>query len=387
MKPGQRVRLLRKIFTLFLLLFLGILAGCIEKEPLEDNQNGQAAEVRAADLRSYLPKISGMYYQFTGEESEYALFSREIKYVDRSKVQFHDSSSGSEMVRVYKLASDQITQVYQTSEFAAADYLEKTDDEPDEIILKTPLKVNNTWESAGKQREIISINETVTVPIGTYYNVLKTKTTFIDRPNSPEIYEYYAENVGLILREYRTQDLQVTSRLEAFGIREEEKKIKSSGELPKISPLGVNLSNPQLVLLTYQLERQLRSTFQSAYESYLNLKNLADYTEDNFQQILQVYQINLEEIALPNLVDLQLKRLKELYDAREEEVVFPSFEVVEQAKIFHRNQNTAQVGLSITKHFAASRVGGKAHSRTFHYEIELVRQDGMWQLKSIDSQT
>lgn len=382
MKPG-----LGKICVLFFLLLLGVLAGCIEKEPLEDNQSEVVAE-RREDLRSYFPMISGMFYDFSGEGNEYALFSREIKYVDQGKVQFYDSNSGSVVARVYEVSNDQIVQIYQTSEFTPANFLEKTDEEPDEIIIKTPIKVNNAWESAGKKREIVSITETVSLPIGTYYNVLQIKVTFIDRPNSGEVNEYYAENVGLIFREYQTPDIKVTSKLESYGIKTMEENTESLGESksPKISSLGGDLSNPQLTLLTYQLEHQLRASFRSAYESYVNLKNLADNNQDNFQQILQTYQFNLENIALPSLVDLQLKRLQEFYDAREEDVAFPIFEVVEQAKIIDRQRNSAVVSLSITKHFAPQN-GTKAHNQTFHYEIELMREDGMWRLKSIHSQS
>ncbi len=96
------------------LLLLIILAGCMGKESLEENKE-LPVDVIERDLRSYFPLIEGMEYEYSREGNEFASFTREIKYVNKPFVQFHDYS-GTVGGFVYEVKEDQISKVFEQAE-------------------------------------------------------------------------------------------------------------------------------------------------------------------------------------------------------------------------------------------------------------------------------
>jgi hypothetical protein len=85
-----------------------------------------------------------------------------------------------------------------------------------EILLKAPLKAGAVWENDRERREVISIDETVQVPAGTYSNVVKVKVTSLAANTVNENVEYYAPGVGLVLRQFITGGDKIESRLKAL---------------------------------------------------------------------------------------------------------------------------------------------------------------------------
>ncbi|MCK4259771.1 MAG: hypothetical protein KAX49_12380 [Halanaerobiales bacterium] len=261
-----------------------------------------------------------------------------------------------------------------------------------EIVLKTPLRVGNTWESGDRIREIIDIDETVTIPAGTFYNVIKVKV-ITKEENNFEIYEYYAENVGLILKESKFDGNEVRSKLKSYVIMQDVEVIslKEIGVSEKeITEDRANnqFKNPELALLAYQLEHQIRSLFQSAYESYNNMRQISTHSlsEKNFDQIYMVFQEGLKEIASENLMNQNLKRLRDYYEFGEGEVSFPTHEVVERVKLLKRTSNTATISLNITKFFPKREWTGEAYCNTFDYVVDLVKENGCWKVKNINGE-
>ncbi len=374
-------------FGVIFLLMLGVLLGCVEKEPLDEVKPQEDLVVeRKVDLRSYFPITPGMIFDFAGEGNEFASFVREIKFAGESKVQFHDNNGGTITARVYNVQNDKIVQIFEEGEYyGEGSLLQKTDDDsPDEVILQNPVQMNTTWKSASRTREIVGIDETVTVPAGTFYYVIKVKITSAD--STAENYEYYAPNVGLILREFKDKDYQVTSKLKSYGFATTPETSEENTELKTTETTAVSLSDPELALLGYQLERQLRSLFQSAYESYINLSRLTSASQENFEQIVSVYQTGIQRLAVNKIVDSQVKLLRDYYASGEGEASFPTHEVVEAARVTNRNTNTANVALEITKYYPVREWGAAAHDNTFYYDIRLVKEGGLWKLAGINGE-
>ncbi len=373
---------------IILLMMSIILTGCMKKESSELNEK-LFEDGMERDLRSYFPMIEGMEYEFSGEGDEFASFTREIKYVKKPYVQFHEYS-GTVGGFVYEVKEDQISKVFaQTESFEENNILSKLGDDPviQEIILKTPLTVGNTWETRDKKREIVSLDETVTVQLGTFYDVIKIKVTSTTEGENFEIYEYYAENVGLILKETKGEGYQVRSKLKSYGMNMDVEVVSLKGKNESKIEIGEDkeenqLNNPELALLAYQLEHQIRSLFKSAYESYINMKQLSEHSEKNFEQIYMIFEEGLKEVAAKKLVDQNLRCLRDYYKSGEGDVSFPTYEVVEQAKVLKRVDHSVQVGFLITKYYSNAE-SGKTYNNTFNYVIDLEKENGHWKVKEI----
>lgn len=369
---------LRLSFLLFIVLFL--LSGCVEKEQITPKTpRASTAAMENRDLRSYFPATTGMVYRFTGQGKGYASFTREVKFAEDNRVLFVESNGATSAVYVYEVGAKQIVQL--TSE------LGKTGEKntlpsvaknkpAEEVILKNPIKAGTSWTSGEWKREIVGTDETVTVPAGTFYHVIKVKLNQKKSKRPSDNYEYYAEHVGLIMREYNNEGTKITGKLAAYGM-------KTAGIQPQ-STAGVLLDTPDFALLAYQLENELRGTFRSAYESYINLGKLTKSNPVNFEQIVSVYRPAMQNIAAKSVVDEQIKLLRDYFTAGEGEAAFPDREVVEGVKVNQRALERGQVTLTLHKYFPGSESGGgKAYDTVSDYTIDLAQIDGFWKIERI----
>lgn len=149
-----------------------------------------------AHVPSYFPSFSGLTYSYLGVGNEFATFLREIQFVEGEYLQLVDVS-GTSLVRVYRITQEAVTELVRFEEFyeersIIEEYKGKTEGT---IILKAPLAVGTTW-GEDPVREIVAVGEEVTVPFGTFYDVVKIEVRHLE--SNATTYEYYAKNMGLI---------------------------------------------------------------------------------------------------------------------------------------------------------------------------------------------
>lgn len=405
----------RQVFWLVVSLvwMLFVLGGCIEREPIEEKGTPlveNKPEVKE-DLRAYFPAQAGMTYRFAGEGNEYASFTRSVKYVKQPYVQVYDNNGGTVSVRVYALQKDQIVQVFSQEEF----YEEKNildqigkDKVPEEVILKSPLQAGTSWESSEWRREIVDVDATVTVPAGTFYHAVKVKMTSKRKENTMTSFDYFAANVGLILREYIGEGIEITSKLESYGFS--NAKVDSTAPPAESAPTGAQglgardqaitgntaqrpdkdqetfavMQNPDLPLLAYQMEHQLRAAFRAAYESYVNLTHISPKQSKKMDQILTLYRLDIQNLATDAMVNEQLNRLKEYYEAGQEGVSFPTSEVVQAARLLSRTTKTAKIGITVQKYYPDQDWSGRSVDRRGDYIVELTQMGQTWKIASVE---
>ncbi|MEG6586675.1 TapB family protein [Dendrosporobacter sp. 1207_IL3150] len=191
-----------------------VLLGC---NKIPDSSMSQSQEV-INDVTKYFPAKIHSTWIYQGEGNEYASFSRKIVALNNNRIQVIENNGGTQQTMVFKISSDEIKRTFFLPEF----YTESTIlDEPDnasEMILKAPLSKNAVWEDSISRRQVVSVNEQVTVPAGHFSNVIMIKITSIkEQVNDSQLFEYYAPNVGLIKREYTTGDnYKVISKLASY---------------------------------------------------------------------------------------------------------------------------------------------------------------------------
>jgi len=160
-----------------------------------------------------------MKYSYKGEGNEFASIKRKNMFIEDNYLQFTEDNGGTVVVKIYKVNEHQISEVYRQGEFYEENNLitkVKEKENINQVILKAPLKIGNSWNTNNQKREIVGIERKVKVPAGIFYHVIKIKINYKDSENIG--YEYYAPNIGLIKTEYRGEDFVIRSLLESLSI-------------------------------------------------------------------------------------------------------------------------------------------------------------------------
>lgn len=179
---------------------------------------------------AYLPTWGQAMYKFAGEGIEFAAFTRRITYAAPELLQIEDLS-GTNLVKIVELTPNELRVVWTAEEFYEDRNLLKLWLEGDKssipgraealVPLQGPLRVGTSWTDDRYQREIVQVKQVVTVPLGTFYDVLVVESKALGSEDWVQ-HEYYAKNMGLIKREARLgagdEDLLVISALEELNV-------------------------------------------------------------------------------------------------------------------------------------------------------------------------
>lgn len=215
----------RKVF-ICLLLGLIVLTGCAKKvvpPPTAEKPKGEGIQ----DVSGYFPAEPKMTWEYEGTGNEYAGFTRRVMYSQGNKVQVSENNGGTVLGMVFDVAPLLVVKTYSRPEFYNDENLIEEKSNLQEVILKAPLKVGSAWKNQRDQREVVSINERVEVPAGTFNRVVKIKITSLEhKPEEGQLFEYYAEKTGLIMREFITSNDKITSKLKSFKKTESRPETK-----------------------------------------------------------------------------------------------------------------------------------------------------------------
>ncbi|RYD05071.1 hypothetical protein N752_10895 [Desulforamulus aquiferis] len=195
---------------LLIIICLLVLSGCARQESPKQVKKGK-------ELEAYFPMEQDLTWQYEGEGNEYASFTRRVMYQEGDRLQIAEDNGGTKVALVYQVGDNEIAKLYSEPEFYTDENILQGPPNMHEVILKGPLEVGTTWQNERFKREIISVNEEVKVPAGNYGQVVKVKITSMElEASGSEQYEYYAENVGLIMREFIIDQEKIVSRLKSM---------------------------------------------------------------------------------------------------------------------------------------------------------------------------
>jgi hypothetical protein len=188
-----------------------VLPGCYKRSDFPTLQ-----EKAINDVRIYFPTEQNLTWAYEGSGNEYAAFTRKVIHKEDSRVQLAQDNGGTRLGMVLQVLPEAVSVIYVREEFYTDAKLFGEAANRHEILLKAPLKAGAVWENDRERREVISIDETVQVPAGTYSNVVKVKVTSLAANTVNENVEYYAPGVGLVLRQFITGGDKIESRLKAL---------------------------------------------------------------------------------------------------------------------------------------------------------------------------
>lgn len=193
-----------------MLMALSILIGCAEQP------GPTPPESAITDVRSYFPTNPASTWIYEGYGNEFAAFTRKVILQQGDRVQMMEDNGGTRMGQVYQVTAEAVIQTYSTEEYYTDKNLLNEKSNRHLLLLKTPIKAGAVWQDDRDKREVLSINETLQVPAGTFSNVIKVKITSPDSQQETQQFEYYAPHTGLILREFIGKDYTIASKLKSF---------------------------------------------------------------------------------------------------------------------------------------------------------------------------
>jgi len=208
-------------FIVCLIIIMLVLTGCSKPTPKPISEPVPSQPIgQADDLREYFPS-SALIKIFTGGFEN----SGAIHVIDSfhdSKMQLKSISTGTGVAMIYEINPEDIRLVFaeETDEFEDS-YFHR---EPNrnQVILKLPLEVGNTWQDDGGVYTITGVDvEIMTLPRVTY-NALEVTL----QREGFEAKFYYARGYGLIKTEVLGQP-----DIELFRVEHDMEKIKGKREV------------------------------------------------------------------------------------------------------------------------------------------------------------
>lgn len=168
------------------------------------------------DLTAWLPRLNNVTYHYEGTGNEFAEFTRYPQFSQDDYYQTTTDNGGTTIVEIYEYRDDEVVRVFRNGETYFRDNFSEigtfTADQEEEIILKLPLEVGQSWENGDTTFEITSVDSEITVPAGTYKTIEVTATI----EEGIVTKQYYAEGVGLVADHYEDGDFVIQSNLEAI---------------------------------------------------------------------------------------------------------------------------------------------------------------------------
>jgi len=223
-------RLLSIIVIALLVMFTVFQTGCptatkptpqksTQGKPKATNQapdrKPRAVKPVSAKLGRFFPLTKGSTWSYLGEGNEFASFSREVLFTRGNLAQIQEGNGGTVSAMVFRTTGTAVTRVLNFPETYDPVNLLGRKPNDSTVILKAPLRAGTKWKTPGGSREIVSVNEVVTTPAGTFRNCILVKIP----GKESTVKEYFKEGVGMVKREFESGETRVSSTLEKYTIK------------------------------------------------------------------------------------------------------------------------------------------------------------------------
>ncbi|WP_368646083.1 GerMN domain-containing protein [Alkalibacterium putridalgicola] len=172
----------------------------------EETEDDEQAEVEQ-DLTVWFPKFEDTLLDYEGEGNEFAPFTRYPQFVKDDSVQMVESTGGTDVVTIYEYSDEEVREVFVRPEtYFREDFADtglESEQDDFEIILQKPLEEGHSWESpTGSTSEITGVAVEKDLSFGKVTALEVTRTS----ENGSETVEYYAEDIGLVERIFKTEE-------------------------------------------------------------------------------------------------------------------------------------------------------------------------------------
>lgn len=180
-----------------------------EDEDTDEEQTEQATIV----LGDYFFTEQDLRLNYAGEGYAHADKITWVAHKNGNIVQHMDQSAATTIAKVYEIGEDEITFIYaQEESYDEEDYTQVEERNRNKVVLKSPIEVGNQWEDEEMTYEIEAVNESLTVPFGTF-EVIRVREK--NKNGESESVNYYTERFGLIKSIFTGDNYEVIVELES----------------------------------------------------------------------------------------------------------------------------------------------------------------------------
>ncbi|HLR89259.1 MAG TPA: GerMN domain-containing protein [Atopostipes sp.] len=181
----------------------------------ETDTNGQSTEDEVnQDLSAWLPRLDNVVYSYEGIGNEFAEYNWTPQFNQDDYYQVANQNPGTTLVEIFEYREDEIVRTFQRGETYFRDNFTEigsfSDERQEEVLLKAPIEVGNSWSNEDSDYEITAIDHEIEVPYGTFNAIEVTITT-----DDAVTKRYYAEDVGLVSEIFESEGMIVESNLES----------------------------------------------------------------------------------------------------------------------------------------------------------------------------
>jgi hypothetical protein len=164
--------------------------------------------IKLSSAQDYFPIISSAKYIYKETGNEFHNFTLYTDYTNNKKQQFRITNGETEIINIYKSTFFGVKSIYSQDEtYYRENFLGKTHNRNDYILLN-PVLVGRHWTiSDGNERTITNIDIPVETPYRTFPSALETTTI----NGQSKIINYFAKSIGLVKTNIYSDDTLVSS--------------------------------------------------------------------------------------------------------------------------------------------------------------------------------
>lgn len=218
----------KHLYFIISLSIILIIVGCQisvgEKENLiNDMANLEASSDEELKATDYYPFIQNRIYEYEGIGNEYAEQKVYTEFVEGDKAQIKIINPGTNRIKIVEHNEGAVIETYSEGEFYHIENMLNTKGDKENIILKGPIVVGNSWTTKeGYTKEITNLDAIIDTP----YNEFKALEVTTSLDDGSCIKEYFAKNIGLVARIFDYKDYQIETLLKSIEEGPMEHSIK-----------------------------------------------------------------------------------------------------------------------------------------------------------------
>lgn len=304
---------MKKILSIFISIGLMFsISACTTNPPEEEvNENQEDSIVVEEELEEeideenlltiedYYPLKENIIMDYEGIGNEYAEEKIFIEYISENKAQIKIMNPGTNLVKVIEHKDGIVKEIYTEGEFYHIENMLDANPNSEEIILKEPLEVGNSWSTeSGHSKEITSIDSTIETPAGTYKAL--ELTTAMDGGAVQK--EYFVEGLGPVARIYKDGDFEVKTLLKE--ILESRENIEVMSYYPSLENEGSEYIKQDIEFATNdKIENILEGIMKNPPNDKLmaSISNQTKINRVNLNRNSQVLEIDFSEELLSDM--------------------------------------------------------------------------------------
>lgn len=175
-------------------------------------------EPESVTISSLFPLQEGNYWKYTGYGNEFADMERKVLFRENDRVQLIESNPGTTLAVIIEVSNTEMTVVYSREEFYEETNILDQESIMQQVILKEPVEVGQSWEGDFATYTIKSMTETVETEAGVFSDCVMIEISY---PGGTGVsFSYYKPGLGLVLQEYvdTENDYVVSSVLNDFFV-------------------------------------------------------------------------------------------------------------------------------------------------------------------------